>query len=253
MAGFERSRGSQIILTLPAYHQIEAAEIEQAGRRRSDRGPGRRQRWPRAGGPFEHCAARPSIGLLAWITGMRLQRPRLRRPRHEAARARGNRAVRRSAPLPARARRSPGFRVREVDVRQSPRDRFEGIYRPREYAHRVLDIFTVFFLVRFTKKPLRFFGMIGVSTFGLGALLAAVARRSSGCSSVSALADRPALLLSSLLLVLGLQLFALGLLGELIIFTHARDIKDYQVEAVIEFDDERRDGELDLKPAGSRF
>ena len=40
------------------------------------------------------------------------------------------------------------------------------------------------------------------------------------------LADRPALLLSSLIVVLGLQLFALGLLGELIIFTHARNIKD---------------------------
>jgi hypothetical protein len=32
-----------------------------------------------------------------------------------------------------------------------------------------------------------------------------------------------------------LQLFALGLLGELIIFTHARELKDYQVDRVIEF------------------
>jgi hypothetical protein len=53
-----------------------------------------------------------------------------------------------------------------------------------------------------------------------------------------ALSDRPALLLSSLLVVLGLQLFALGLLGELIIFTHARAIKDYQVEEVIQFVDQ---------------
>jgi hypothetical protein len=50
-----------------------------------------------------------------------------------------------------------------------------------------------------------------------------------------ALADRPALLLSTLLVVLGLQIFALGLLGELIIFTHARAIKDYQVDRVIHF------------------
>jgi hypothetical protein len=49
------------------------------------------------------------------------------------------------------------------------------------------------------------------------------------------LGDRPALLLSSLLVVLGLQLFAIGLLGELIIFTHARDIKDYQVAEVVRF------------------
>ena len=49
------------------------------------------------------------------------------------------------------------------------------------------------------------------------------------------LADRPALLLSSLLVVLGMQLFALGLLGELIIFTHARDIRDYQIEEVVRY------------------
>ena len=48
-----------------------------------------------------------------------------------------------------------------------------------------------------------------------------------------ALADRPALLLSSLLVVLGVQIFALGLLGELIIFTHAQDIKEYTVEKII--------------------
>ena len=35
--------------------------------------------------------------------------------------------------------------------------------------------------------------------------------------------------------MLGLQLFALGLLGELIIFTHARTIKDYQVERIVQF------------------
>jgi hypothetical protein len=43
------------------------------------------------------------------------------------------------------------------------------------------------------------------------------------------------LLLSTLLVVLGLQLFALGLLGELMIFTHARSIKDYRIERVIQF------------------
>ena len=49
------------------------------------------------------------------------------------------------------------------------------------------------------------------------------------------LANRPALLLSSLLVVLGMQLFALGLLGELIIFTHARQIRDYQIDSVLRF------------------
>ena len=135
--------------------------------------------------------------------------------------------------LPVLAGRQ-GFRIVEIDLGQSPFDRYDGGYPAREYAHRVLDIFTVFFLVRFTKKPLRFFGMVGASTFVIGALLVAylaIDRLVFG----HALADRPALLLSSLLVVLGLQLFALGLLGELIIFTHARGLKDYQVDRIIEF------------------
>ena len=49
-------------------------------------------------------------------------------------------------------------------------------------------------------------------------------------------------------IVQGLQLFALGLLGELIIFTHARAIKDYQIERVIQF--RSRDDAARLTQAG---
>jgi hypothetical protein len=47
------------------------------------------------------------------------------------------------------------------------------------------------------------------------------------------LANRPALLLSSLLVVLGIQIFAIGLIGEIVIFTHARDLREYTVEKII--------------------
>ena len=135
--------------------------------------------------------------------------------------------------LPVLADRQ-GFRTVEVQVRQSPLDRNDKGYSPKEYLHRLLDIFAVFFLVRFTKKPLRFFGMVGATILAVGlvALLYVVVER---LFFGVALADRPALLLSSLLVVLGLQLFALGLLGELIIFTHAGDLKDYQIDKVIEY------------------
>ena len=35
-----------------------------------------------------------------------------------------------------------------------------------------------------------------------------------------------------------MQVFALGLLGELIIFTHAREMKDYRVEEIIQYPDQ---------------
>ena len=42
-------------------------------------------------------------------------------------------------------------------------------------------------------------------------------------------------MLASLFIVLGVQIFALGLLGELIIFAHAGGNKDYKVERITQF------------------
>ena len=125
-----------------------------------------------------------------------------------------------------------GFRVTEVQVAQPPRNRSQRRSSTTFYLQRVLDIFTVVFLVLFTKKPIRFFGMIGSVTFifGVSFLLYIIGQR---LIFGVALADRPALLVSSLLVVLGLQIFALGLLGELIIFTHARDMKEYTIEKIV--------------------
>jgi glycosyltransferase involved in cell wall biosynthesis len=235
MAGFAQTSG-QVILTLPAYNQIEAGEISKLLSALDSADVVVSRRWPRVGGPLERLRRGIFHGLVSWMTGLKL---------HDlgcSARALKRQVLAETSLygdqhrlLPALADRQ-GFRVREIDVKQSPRDRFTGSYATREYAHRFLDVFAVFFLVRFTKKPLRFFGMIGAITLAIGTALVlylVVDRVFFG----EALAGRPALLLSSLLVVLGLQLFALGLLGELIIFTHAGGMKDYQVDRIIEFPD----------------
>lgn len=233
VAGFQRASG-RIIVTLPAYHQIRGSGIGKLVRALGAADLAIGQRWPRAGTRFEKYRRHLFHHLLARVTDQRF---------HDlgcAARAMKRRVLEEISLygdqhrfLPVLASRV-GFKVREVELPQSPRDCFEGGYPPREYMRRALDICTVFFLVRFTKRPLRFFGMVGVSTFLVGAVLVswlAIDR----LVFRHPLADRPALLLSSLLVVLGMQLFALGLLGELIIFTHARDIKDYQIEEVVRY------------------
>jgi hypothetical protein len=48
-----------------------------------------------------------------------------------------------------------------------------------------------------------------------------------------AIAGRPLLLLGALLLVIGLQMISIGLIGEMIIYTHAREIKEYNIETVV--------------------
>jgi glycosyltransferase involved in cell wall biosynthesis len=233
MVGFERASG-ELILTLPAYHQIEGEDIGKlvAALDSDDVAVG--WRWPRAGGVLERLRRSAFHGLVGRVTGMRLHdlgcgARAMKRVVLEELSLYGDQH-RLLAVLASRL----GFSITEVALRQSAHDRHEGVYRPHEYAHLLLDVFTVFFLVRFTKKPLRFFGMLGASLFGLGLLLVlylVIERLLFGQS----LADRPALLLSALAVVLGLQLFALGLLAELIIFTHARHIKDYRTAEVIQY------------------
>lgn len=228
-AGFRNSKGS-IILTLPAHYQIEPDSIAQlieslddcdmvvGCRREASENQGFRRRafhWlvrVLSGESFSDlgCAARV-------FTRKVLEEIPLYGAHHIF--------------LPLLASKQ-GFRIKEVTISQPARDRLRGRYAARFYLQRMLDVFTIVFLVRFTKKPIRFFGMIGSVTFvfGMVVLSFVVGER---LFFGTPLADRPALLVSSLLTVLGLQIFALGLLGELIIFTHARDMKEYTIEKIV--------------------
>lgn len=113
-----------------------------------------------------------------------------------------------------------GFRVQEIEVPQHPADQKTRIYSPGIYLRRLLDLLTVFFLIRFREKPIRFFGLLGgaVSLSGLVILAILGAQRLGG----QPLADRPMLLVGVLLFVLGVQGLALGLIGEIIVHAGAK-------------------------------
>jgi ABC-type Na+ efflux pump permease subunit len=91
----------------------------------------------------------------------------------------------------------------------------------------------VFFLTKFTRKPLRFFGATGMGALLGGGgitLYLTIQRLFMGVS----LRNKPMLLLGLLLIVLGTLLFSIGLIGEMVIFTNARNVKDYTVEEIID-------------------
>jgi len=83
------------------------------------------------------------------------------------------------------------------------------------------------FLLKFTDKPLRFFGLVGASIAltGLFILLVVLIQRLTG----TPLADRPILLLGVLLLTLGMQSIALGLIGEMIVHLSAPQQQRYRL------------------------
>ena len=145
--------------------------------------------------------------------------------------------------LPVLAERE-GFSVCEVPASEH-RDAIAGVYRPSDYLWRALDILSIFFLSRFTRHPLRLFGGVGCLFSAVGGVILAVVTIQRQAFDVP-LADRPALLLSTLLFGLGVQLFTIGLLGELIIFFNARNIRDYRIAAVYEA------GESTLPERGDR-
>ena len=129
--------------------------------------------------------------------------------------------------------RQRGIKVKEVKVSQRKEDTQIRLVKPGIYLRRVLDILTLFFLVKFTKKPLRFFGLIGSFVFLSGFCIAAYLTILRLFGAV-ALSNRPLLLLGILLIVFGIQTFSVGLIGELILFAHAEELRDYNVEEIIE-------------------
>jgi glycosyltransferase involved in cell wall biosynthesis len=249
MIGFEHACGA-IIVSLPAYLQVAGSEIGKlmTALDTADIAVGYRE--PRAGGWFQSLRRNAFHGLLRFVTRLQFRdlgcnARAFKRKILDEIHLYGDQ----DRFLPVLAERQ-GFRVAEVPLRQATDRLRPEAYKPRSYLRGFLDIFTVFFLVRFTKRPLRFFGMVGLVTLSVG-VLELVYLIFERVYFHSPLADRPALLLAALFIVLGVQIFALGLLGELIIFTHAGGSKDYQVDRVIQYPGPPSD-RAELSEAGMR-
>jgi hypothetical protein len=130
--------------------------------------------------------------------------------------------------LPLIAQRQ-GFRVVELEVRHLKEWGKSGFFGVGVYVRRFLDVVGVVFLTRFTLKPLRFFGSIGMalSLIGGGMLAYMIVER---LVYQTGLNDRPAFLLALMLFSLGLQVIGFGLVGEIIIYTQARNLREYRIE-----------------------
>jgi glycosyltransferase involved in cell wall biosynthesis len=232
--GFKDAKAA-IVVTLPAYFQVEPSEIQQVIKTLAQGEVDLvvSQRCPRKESLFGQLRSRVFHRLVGVVTG-----------RIHQDLACGMRAMKRQVatevalygdlhyffPILAYQR---GFKVAEMTVQPSRHDSGHRVFQPVSYLRRVLDLINLFFLFKFTRKPLRFFGSVGLALFGSGAIITGYlgAYRLLEFGGIS---QRPLLMLGVLLMVVGIQLFSIGLLGELIIFTHARHVKDYQIKDVLE-------------------
>lgn len=108
-----------------------------------------------------------------------------------------------------------GFRVTEIKVRHHPRLFGQSKFGASRFFRGFFDLLTVLFLTRYMRRPLHLFGWLGMASFGSGMLILAyltvlwfLGDRPIG--------DRPLLTLGVLLIIVGMQIFSLGLLAEML-------------------------------------
>ena len=111
------------------------------------------------------------------------------------------------------------FRVAEIVVEHHARRFGVSKFGAGRFSRGLMDLLTVWFLLKFDRKPSHFFGRVGgLSLFaGLGVLGYLTVLKLLG----EAIGHRPLLILGVLLVMVGVQILATGLLAELIVSTAA--------------------------------
>jgi glycosyltransferase involved in cell wall biosynthesis len=127
-----------------------------------------------------------------------------------------------------------GFRVSEVPVNHRPRSFGSSKYGLERYVRGFLDLLTILFVGRFRQRPMHLFGGAGMLLIAAGVVICAylAVLRLAG----EGIGNRPLLLLGVLMIVVGVQLFTIGLVSEMIQRYHLRPQDDEarsRVERVI--------------------
>ena len=121
-----------------------------------------------------------------------------------------------------------GFQVTEVPVH----------HRPRRYGHTkfgstrlwrgFLDLLTVLFLTRYTRRPLHLFGGLGLIAWTVGFVVNAYLT-GIWLSGARPIGQRPLLAFGVLTMLVGAQFFAIGLLSELVLSYQTRSADDVSI------------------------
>jgi len=108
-----------------------------------------------------------------------------------------------------------GYRVGEVPVQHRKRKYGRSKYGPKRFFTGLMDLITVRFVTGFKQKPLHFFGVLAVFFFtaGLGLEGYVLTMKLLGSAFQTHLA---ALIVGVLLILLGVQVFVTGLVGEML-------------------------------------
>lgn len=109
-----------------------------------------------------------------------------------------------------------GFRIAELPVKHHARSWGKSKYGLKRLFKGFLDLITVFFLTNYRQRPMHLFGIPGIISVALGVLMG-LKLSWDRLVNDETIGTRPLLLLAVLLIVVGVQFFGLGLLGEFLV------------------------------------
>jgi len=231
LAGFERSRGA-FVITMDGDQQDDPAEIPRLIERLEQgddlvSGWKRKRRDP----PGKVIPSRVFNLATSLIGGLRLHD-------YNCGLKGYRRAVIENIDLygelhryiPVLAHRK-GFRVGELAVNHRPRRHGRSKYGLGRYSKGFLDLITVFFLTRFTRRPLHLFGAVGLlfflAGFSINTYLTVIWLQGR------TIGHRPLLFLGILCVIVGIQMLSTGLLGEMMANFINRRQHDYVIHEEI--------------------
>jgi len=130
-----------------------------------------------------------------------------------------------------------GFRVTEIPVKHDARRFGRTKFGASRIFPGLFDFFTVLFITRYLRQPMHFFGMLSLISFlaGFGISLYVTIGK---IFFNQAVVNRPILFLGILLIIVAVQFFSIGLLGEML----TRDTSstpDYTVRETVNVDEDR--------------
>ena len=129
--------------------------------------------------------------------------------------------------IPALAH-AKGFKVAEIPVHHRKRQHGTSKYGVERFFRSFLDLLTVKLVTGYLHSPLYLFGRIGAG-FTFSGFLISLYLTIMKFGFGQPLYNRPLLYLATLLIIIGLQFFSIGLLGELIVNQNRKTNKENKI------------------------
>ena len=123
-----------------------------------------------------------------------------------------------------------GFRrIGEMEVQHQKRKYGKTKFGLERFINGFLDLLSIGFVVKFGKRPMHLFGLLGTIIFAFGFVIACYLAYLKFGLGIVKMTDRPLFYFGLLAMIIGTQLFLTGFLAELMV-RHSPDKNKYQID-----------------------